>query len=219
MINNFKRFFIFQGLGDKEIDIFLENYPPIIKAFKRGELVYPISDNGNDVGFVIKGKCEVRRIRFDGSKTILNVLEENDSFGILSVFSAADYPTKIYALKNTTIAFFSADQIHVFIKNSSQISHNIIEFMAGRISFLNQKIATFSCSSVDERLSIFLLSERYRLKSDSFPLNIQKTSAEINAGRASVYRALESLNSQGLISQNNKIITIKDPEGLERITK
>ena len=88
-----------------------------------------------------------------------------------------------------------------------------------RIAFLNKKILTFSQSSVEKRLATYLINESQRRKADSFPFNHNKTAEEINAGRASVYRALASLEKEGLISGGDKIITIIDQKGLERISK
>lgn len=171
------------------------------------------------VGFVLSGRCEIGLNRGEGSKTVLNILSEGDSFGVLSVYSDDEFPTRVYATKNSEILFFTADQIRDFANNYSQISSNIILFLANRISFLNKKIATFSGIRVENRLATFLLSESVRNKSHSFPFNCNKTAEAINAGRASVYRAIASLEEEGLISLVEKIIYIKDHEGLERISK
>ena len=95
----------------------------------------------------------------------------------------------------------------------------MINFLAGRISFLNKKIATFSGTRVEDRLAAFLICEAEKHGESSFPFNCQKTAKEINAGRASVYRALSAFEDSGLISLVDKKIYIKDLQGLERITK
>ncbi len=211
--------FLFKGASGALIEEILLKCPPTITSFKRGELVYSSQSERPLVGFLLSGRCEIRLDRSGGSKTVLNILNESDSFGILSVYSGEEFPTRIYATKNSEILFFSSEQIHQFVNNYSQISSNLIDFLANRISFLNKKIATFSGSRVEDRLAAFLLSERERLGTDVFTFNCQKTAEEINAGRASVYRAISSLEAAGLISIDDKKIYIKDPNGLERITK
>ena len=129
------------------------------------------------------------------------------------------FPTQIFAAKNSSVLFFSKAQIEVFVNNYSQISQNLIHFLANRITFLNHKIATFSGNSVEEKLAAFLLSERARFCSDSFEFNRLKTAEEINSGRASVYRVLAHLEENGIISLVDKKINILDPNGLERIVK
>ena len=209
--------FLFSEIANNTLLKILNDFPPKVISFKRGELVYS-SFGDAMVGFILSGRCEIRLDR-KNNKTVLNVLGEKDSFGILSVYSAEEYPTKIYATKNSRVLFFTADQIHAIANSSSQISSNIIKFLANRISFLNRKIATFSATTVEERLAAFLLTERKKHSSDQFPFNAQKTSEEINAGRASVYRAIASLEAEGLFSLVDKKIYINDTLGLERITK
>lgn len=209
--------FLFSDLNENTLVKIIESSPPEVQAFKRGEEVRSSSDSGA-VGFVMSGRCEIRLARC-GGRTVLNILDVGDSFGILSVYSAEEYPTKIYATKNSEIIFFNSEQIQYFVNNYSQISQNLIKFLAGRISFLNKKVATFSPSRVTDRLAVFLLCERDRQGTDELSFNCQKTAEEIGAGRASVYRAIETLEDLNLIKSNDKKIIIIDREGLERITK
>ena len=218
LINFMKETFLFQNVDDEALEKILKDYPPKVVSYKRGEIVYSSASEGL-VGFVFDGQCEVRRTKPDGSRTVLNVLSERDSFGILSVFSGEEFPTQIFAIKNCEILCFSDEQIKHFVNNNLQISSNLISFLVGRVNFLNKKIATFSGTRVEDRLAAFLLCQADTYHSNSFPIHYLNTAEEINAGRASVYRALDSLEESGLITIDNKKIYIKDLEGLERITK
>ena len=84
---------------------------------------------------------------------------------------------------------------------------------------LNKKIATFSADSVEEKFAFYILSEYQRTASLSFSLNLSKVAKTLNAGRASVYRAIDHLKSLSLIAFENKKIYISDLEGLERISQ
>ena len=210
--------FLFRGMENDVLERLLLENPPQIIGYKRGELVYSSADDSK-VGFILSGQCEIRRTKSDGSRTVLNILSEKGSFGILSVFSGEDFPTQIFAIKNCEILYFTDEQIKFFVNNNLQISSNLIKFLASRVDFLNKKIATFSGTRVEDRLAAFLLCQANQYSSLSFPINYLKTAEEINAGRASVYRALTSLEEAGLIFIEKKKIYIKDLEGLERITK
>ena len=210
--------FLFQGINEDMLSWIIEGSPPTVISFKRGDLVYS-SSKLRSVGFILSGIYEIRLDKSDGTKTVLNILEQSDSFGILSVYSSDEFPTQVYATKNSEIMFFTDEQIKVFVNNYSHISSNLIAFLANRISFLNKKIATFSGSRVEARLAAFLLTERAKYHSDSFPFNAKKTSEKINVGRASVYRGIDALEELSLIELVDKKIYIKDLIGLERITK
>lgn len=219
IIKILKESFLFKQLSDETLRETVLSEQSSIVSFKRGESVYSSESPNKAVGIILSGRCEIRIDRKNHSKTVLNVLGESDSFGILSIYSAEDFPTQVYATKNSQIIFFSDEQIRYFVNNSSQISQNLIEFLANRISFLNKKITAFSAPRVEERLAVFLLCEYDGKKSDQLSFNCQKAAENINAGRASVYRALDSLEKAGLIKFDNKKIIILDRTGLERISK
>ena len=211
--------FLFSGIEKEELHRLIAGKYPEIKSYKRGELVYSSADPERKVGFVASGKCEIRIDRQDGSKTLLNSLTSSDSFGVLSVYSEEEFPTQIYAAVGSSVIFFSAEQIEFFVNQNAQISANLIRFLAERISFLNKKIATLSQGRVEDKLASELLLESKKCASDEFDFNCSKTGEIIGAGRASVYRALSSLEAEGLIKFDNKKIYILDRKGLERMTK
>ncbi len=211
--------FLFYGIGDEELKKILDDTNTEIRTFSRSEIIYSPSEYEKKIGFVISGRCEVRRIKPDGGTVVLNILDRFDSFGILAVFSdCVEYPTEVYAAKNTDIMFITKEKVTELIKKHPTISMNIIKFLSDRIGFLNKKIATFSGTHVENKFSSYLLSE-YEKKGDCFTLNCKKASEAINAGRASVYRAIESLCKENLIEFENKKINIKDPNGLKEISK
>ena len=214
-----KSSFIFKGINDDAIDAALSGIVSAPQFFARGELVYSSGTNESKLGIILEGRCEVRQLKHDGVASVLNVLSESDSFGILSVLSEKEFPTQIFATKNSTILFLSKQELLEIVNNNSQIAMNLINFLANRISFLNEKIATFSGTRVEDRLASYLVSKSKSLGTLEFSLNCKKCSEAINAGRASVYRALASLESEGFITIVNKKIIISDLQGLERITK
>ncbi len=214
-----KEIFLFRGISENKIGFILEKYTPKIGEFQKGDLILSKENNLHTVGFILTGECEVRRTRSEGTDVILNILKASDSFGILSVFSESeDFPTEIFARKNTAVLFFSKETILEMIKDNSEISMNIIKFLTAKVAFLNKKITAFSGGSVEEKLSVYLLGE-YEKQGLEFPLNCKRCSEFLGVGRASVYRALDDLEENGFINFNNKKIIILDLKGLERNTK
>ena len=185
---------------------------------KRDEIYSPIFSERR-LGFVVSGECKVERIRHDGTSVPLNVMKQGNSFGIVSVLKSEDeFPTRITATKDTKVLYISLEDTWKLIKNYTEISQNVISFLAGKIIFLNKKIATFSEDSVEDKLSSFLSNEYIKYGAE-FPFNCKRTAESISVGRASLYRALASLTEENVIKLENKKIYITDPEGLERKSK
>ena len=167
LISKLKESFLFCGLDEDELRKLIFDNPPEIYEIKRGETVYS-SEDGAKVGFLLSGRCEVCIDKSDGSKTLINTLLPGGSFGLLSVFSEAEFPTRIYAAVNSEVAFFCEAKIRHFVNSNSQISTNLINFLANRISFLNRKILTFSGTRVVDRLAAYLVCEAEKYSSNSF---------------------------------------------------
>ncbi len=215
--NALEGLFLFDGIAPSNYIKIVEKYSPAVCEYSKGDIIFSKEEHREVVGFVLSGECEVHRPRGERD-VILNTLLPKSSFGILSVFSNEDYPTKIFARKNTAVLFFSKNDILNMCEEEPIISLNIIKFLSERIAFLNKKIAAYTGSSVEEMLATFLYNE-YKKRGDSFPLNCKRCSETLGVGRASIYRALSSLISEELITFNEKQINIISPSGLERKTK
>ena len=216
----FSSLFLFKNVDEKRINELTGGISPDLKDFSPGELIYSPSEFKTKIGFVIKGCCIVERQRGDGAAIPLNVLECGDAFGVLSVFSeSGEFPTFIRAKKDTTVLFFDRDDVLYLVRSEPEIAINIIYFLGDRIAFLNNKLSTFSADNTEQKVAKFLLYESKRCSSLSLDFNCKRASEALNIGRASLYRAIDSLTQGGILKLENKIINITDPEGLERIAK
>ena len=215
----FAKTFLFKSLDGSQINKLLSSVSIEEKCYQKGDIIYSPDDFERKIGFVYSGECIIGRQAGD-TFIPLNTLKAEESFGIVTVFSARDeFPTLVKAKVSSNVIFFSADDIKVLVTKSPEISLNVIEFLTRKINFLNDKIAAFSGSSVEEKLAGYILGLQRKYNSLEFEFNKKKGSEAINCGRASLYRAIEALESTGDISIENKKIYIKDLEGLERVLK
>ena len=214
------KLFLFENLSGDSLEALVSETSFEIFEYEANEKIYSPDDFESKVGFVMSGECSVERIKADGTSIPLNRLFVGEPFGILAVFSKkGQFPTLVRAVKKTKVLFFDKEAVLFMVENYPSVSLAIISFMSDRIEFLNNKVATFSADSVEEKFILYLIEESKKADSLSISLNLAKTARILNAGRASVYRAIESLEKLSLIKLENKKIIISDLEGLERITK
>ena len=212
-------FFVFRGVGEERVRQLVASITPQVSEYKRGEVIFSPDEFEPRLGLVLDGVCEVVRFRSDGAPVPLNRLERGGSFGILSLFSDAEsFPTSIIAAKACTVAFFSKSQVLELMRLEPTVAANVPAFLADRIRFLNEKIATLTSGSSENRLAAYLYGEYERYGAE-FSINCKRTSEALGLGRASFYRALKQLVDEGLIEYDTKKIYIKSQQGLERKTK
>lgn len=209
--------FPFKGISPVRIAAYLPSITPETRTFLRGDTVFEAGCGMKKIGFLISGECEVVRVSPDGTDFPMNLLYPYDSFGVLSLFSErAEYPTVIRAKKKSEVLFLKKDDVLYLIRENRDIALNFISFLAGRVVFLNEKVASLSGASAEEKVASYLFVAYRKTGSDTFPLNCKQASEKLRLSRASVYRALDTLAAHGLIRYGEKQITILDPQGLER---
>ncbi len=214
-----KSTFLFRNLDEATLLTALSDLSYDTVSYQKGETIYSPCDFSKKIGFVLAGECTVERAKSDSSAVPLNKMGVGTSFGIVAAFSKSEeFPTVIIANKSTDILFIPRTEILRLMESYHGVSLNVIEFLTEKIEFLNKKIATFSSDSVEEKLASYLIIKSEKLGCE-FPFNCKVGAEFINAGRASLYRAIASLTEKGLIKLENKKIYILDLTGLERIAK
>lgn len=212
--------FLFQNITNSESLKLISALDVEYKDYAKGEVIYQPDKFEKKIGFVVSGECRVEKIRNDSHGIPLNLLTSGDAFGIVAVFTGCEeFPTAIYANKDTKIAYFSKNSIEILMKKNHFISMNIIYFLANRIMFLNAKISSFSSDNVEQKTAIYLLELSRTTNSKTVKFNKKLAAQAINVGRTSLYRALDQLEADGYIKINENNIIINDLDGLERKTK
>ena len=210
--------FIFSSISRKDALNILSEINYEVKSFSHGDSIYSPSHYEKKIGFVLSGECVINKLKSDGSLVPLNTIKPGDSFGILAVLSCKDeYPTQIVASRNSEILFIPQNDFLSILKKNSEVAMNVISFLSEKISFLNSKISTFASDNVEQKLANYIISEYKKNLKTEFPFNCKKTAESLNVGRASLYRAINSLSKAGYINLINKKIYILDLNSLERI--
>lgn len=214
-----KNTFLFDNVLPQKADRLINSIQIEEKVYHKGETIFSPEEYEKKVGFVYHGECIVGRESV-GGVIPLNVAKQFDSFGIITCFSDRDeFPTMVIAKTNCSVLFIHVDALSRLIEEDHIISLNIINFLTKKISFLNDKIATFSGGTIEEKLANYILALRKKYGSLEFEFNKKKSAEALNCGRASLYRAIDSLKNSGYIELVDKKIIINDPQGLERIVK
>ena len=201
--------FLFSNLSEEEIhslpiEIEIEN----VLCEKGRHMDIALSEE-KKIAFVLTGECDVMHERL-----VLNTLKKGDSFGILSIFSNEPYPTTIIAKKQSHILFLKKDTLLALIECSPKIAMNVISFLSGRLTFLNRKVATLGGASVEDKCRSYL-KDQYHKHGAYISLSISSVARKIGVGRASLYRALDTMKEKGVLTYEESLVSILRPDLLE----
>lgn len=217
IVNSMLEADIFSGISEESLTSYMEKIDPKVVRYSKGEQICSPESFVPRIGIIHSGECEVFRAHSENNKVSLRRLARGDVFGVIAVFAdKEEFPTVIVARKRSEVIYLNKREVLGLIDSIPDVSKNIILFLAQRIAFLNDKITTFSASTVEEKLASFLLN-RAKSEGMSFTINKSKLAEQIGAGRASLYRALSSFIERGIITIENNCLQIIDYYKLERI--
>ena len=203
-----KESFLFNGIDEYAFKYALLSDECCIKSFFPGEA---IEDGG--IGIILGGSLKVMS-QSGKSRLVMRFLSSGEIFGVSALFSDVGYATELYSVADSRVAFFSQSFMEQLMSTDYSVAENYIRFLSGRIRFLNRKIACLAAGTVEESLVLHLLDAG----GNSLYIESFSSLAElIGVGRASLYRALDKLESDGLIARSLHEITILNKLGLEKI--
>jgi len=187
------------------------NYSP-------GELILSSEKPTDALCVIYNGKAQITS--YTGEReTVIKYVLPGDVFGAATLFSNVTHSTKVYAVSDTKVIFISKKTICKLIENSNIIALNYINFLSDKISFLNRKVAAFTAGSAEIKLAMYLYGNMDENSCVVPETSMSALSDQLGMGRASLYRAIDSLSQEGLITYNGKLFNILDSNALLKLVK
>lgn len=151
------------------------------------------------LGLVERGSVRVTR----GSLP-LNVIGGGGVFGASTLCSGRRADTVLTAEESTDICYLSEETVLRLLTENRTFLTRYLAFVSRRICFLNDKVGTFASASAEDKLLCHLIQCGGAVTVSS----MKELAASLSMGRASLYRAVDSLVSGGKISRDGDRLTL-----------
>ncbi len=179
-------------------------------CYNSGETIVSPDDDSRRIGVILNGNAKVRSA--DGEKNVLlRTMSAGELFGVANLFdSKAKFVSRIVAGRACRIFFVSREAVEELLQTDRGFLFAYIEFLSGRIRFLNRKIMFYTSGSAERRLALYLTSFESERVTPDLPMS---TLAELlDIGRASLYRAVDRLVDDGFIERDGGAFILRDSE-------
>ena len=147
----------------------------------------------------------------DGGRQVrLRNVGQNALFGIATLFSADNaFPTRIYAATRCRVLFIEAEAFRTLIREDHAANEAFLRFLCDRVVYLNKKIEGFTAGSAERRLALYLAENEIggRFTVDGSYSALAQT---LDIGRASLYRALDTLEKDGMLEKKEHTLYLKN---------
>lgn len=205
--------FLFESMDEIVVERIVSDSRCVREQFSKGSRIFDETHFRRCLGILLAGEIRVDKLTPDGKYMKMSCLTPGECFGAAAMFSGRErYATVLTAEKNAEVLFVPEELIRWTMQRDFTITENYIRYLSDRIWFLNEKISSLTAGSAEQRLAVFLLE--HCDKTGVLNTSMTDLSQQLNIGRASLYRALETLEGQKLVCRGGKSLEILNPEGL-----
>lgn len=202
---------IFKGIDTTNaINVFKKHSCQVVD-FEDGDTILSQNETSHKAAIFLSGEAVVTTSD-DSKNALLRFLKAGDFFGIANLFTNQDYVSSIRAKKKCRVFFFTEEAIRELLETDKTFLYNYLSFLSGRICYLNQKIRYLTAGSAERRLALYLSSfEKNTVELDD---SLSSLSELLDIGRASLYRAFDTLTADGYIQKNGRTILLLSPDAM-----
>lgn len=212
--------FLFQGLEEEEL-LSLLRMPGIrLVRFAAGELLLPQEGYAPLLGLLLRGGAVVEKRGVPGAESgadsspagMLRVsqLGPGDLYGMASLFLGdveRPFPTRISAIKSASALLIPEDCFRRMLQESFRLTENYIRHLTERIHFLNARIDGLILPTVPQRLLLYLQQNAIN---GEVRHSLTQLAQALRISRATLYRALDSLEQDGRIRREGRRIELRE---------
>ncbi len=204
---------LFRGADEAVLKRSIENGDFSLREYSSGDVIYSPESRERKLIILKDGRASVYSA--DSSRSLLlRRLVPCRAIGVANLFSSESFVSRVTADKRCETVEIGAESFRMLLEKDPAMMHNYISFLSDKICLLNKKIVCLTAGSAERRLSLFLCEQAEEEASDSFtlPTPMNSLAEMLNLGRASLYRAADRLEADGLILREGKQIRIVNKE-------
>lgn len=206
---------LFRGCSEKDIKKIIIDGGKAI-SFRSGDIM---ETDFRSVGILLSGRGAI--YSSDKSRhTLLRFISPGDAVGVAGLFAAKAPETQIIACGDgkSEMFFIGREAFEQLMNEESdgQFRTNLIKFLSDRVTFLNSRIDCVTGGSAERRLALFIKNSPVDSSGCvSLGMSMTALAHALDIGRASLYRAFDSLQSDGIITRDGDRITVLSRDALD----
>lgn len=204
---------IFQNIENEDINKMLKCFEAKKRVFKKESIIMNYLGNTSTIGIITKGKAELIRNDYNGNRTIIETLTEDDIFG--EVFSSYNInELSIKASEETEVLFIDYYHITKRCKKAcpyhSKLVENTLNILSEKIVNINERIEILAKRTIREKILAYfdIMSKKRLSKTFTIPFTYTDLADYLGIDRSAMQREIKNLKEDNLITTNRKKITL-----------
>lgn len=180
--------------------------------FKRNNTILTNIKKDNIIGIILEGYIQIVKTDYNGNRTIIEDLYENDIFSSkMSNISNNEY--SVITKEDTKVIIIYFNEILNNDLNTSyynQFLKNLLYIMSDKMTNINNRIEILSNKTIRNKLLAYfkIMSKKNNSKIIYLPYTFIDLADYLGVDRSAMYRELRNLKEEGLITIVNKKIIL-----------
>lgn len=211
-----------RGLDKKDLDR-LGNMVEQTDALQQGEYLFRAGDPFGNLYAVRSGVIKLFLTSANGDEQIIGFFFPGEILG-LDAIDDRKHACSAIALETSSCCKFSFDRLDKLCQSIDGLNSQMMRLMSRELSNENQLLLTLSKKNAEEKLATFLvtLSDRFRrlgYSATEFRLSMsrQEIGNYLGLTLETVSRVLNKMSRDRLISLDQKLVTLREPEKLKKL--
>lgn len=218
--NCVRRVPIFSSLSTAQQDIVATMARP--QLLTAGEYVHQPGERTGKMFVVHTGEIKLSRTLPTGRKHLLRVARPGETLGEHAYLTGSSALEEAQAMSEVRLCVFVHDDLTKLLEQYPQIAHRMLRSLGDRLAQTEHRL-TLSSQSVDVRIADYLLQQPVIRRETStavgmqvrLPLSKQDVASLLGTTPESLSRALARLRKQGVLTVEDDVVTLLDPDELE----
>jgi CRP-like cAMP-binding protein len=203
----------FEGIEEENVKKMLTCFQAKTLHYKKETTILSNFGNSTQVGIVQNGTAEIVRYNYNGTRTIIETLNEGDIFGSFSTSSSEELYV-IATVESDIILFEYSHLINRCKKNCphhNQLIDNMVQILSFKLTQNNERIEILTKKTIRDKLLAYfnILSKKQISKNITIPFSLTDLADYLSIDRSAMMREFKNLKDEGLITSKGKKINLK----------
>ena len=203
---------LFYGISNREKEKILAYLEANTLNFKKNLTILGSVKQENIIGIVVSGYLQIVKTDYNGNRTIMEELYEDDIFGS-SISSIKNNEYTILTKEDSKLIIIYFDEI---INNDlnypyfNRFLKNLLSIISKKINSNNDRMEILTNKTIRNKLLAYfrIMSKKNNSRVIYLPYNYTDLADYLAIDRSAMYRELKNLKEEGLVEIKNKRITL-----------
>ncbi len=189
------------------------------------EILFQKGDAGNALLAILRGRIKISTLSEEGKEVVLNILGPGELFGEIALIDGKERTADAVVMEPSELLVIDAADFMPFLKQRPELCVRLLAVLCGRIRWVSDLYEDVVFLNLPARLAKHLLrlAEHFGHQVPdgtriSLKLSQQDLGNLMGTTRESINKVMGVWQSEGLLTMERGVITIRQPGALENLS-